>query len=365
MIKKNFNIQNKLIFFTLLTFIIAAIITTTFIFTACSNKKNNSDVTIGIANVTNCSEFYLYAREAAESTGAKVVDLDQVMPSYYTYEQTPKSKTYSSPEVEKIFKENHYGSSNYYDLTTNEKDSRGGVDLNTAIEMGVYQSYPSNVSKVMEGIDAVIIPGGEDVSPGIMLQDSTGTSKESNFQAANDVSDLLLVDYCIDNDIPFLGICRGMQMFCISQGAGVIDDIKDFYGPDGEKENAAAKHRDPKTEGRWFVPHDVNLATKIGSNDSALHKIFGTDTINNVPSWHHQLIRSVDRTPLYASGTNNTNGKDFIEAVELPGRKFAIGVQFHAELPIYLTNHNDERAKDFMDVELSRKLFQAFVDSAK
>lgn len=362
---KKSNTIRKLLFLTIFVVIFAVTLCIVLLNSSCSNEKSNNQVTIGIANVTKCSEFYLYAREAAESTGANVVDLDQIRPSYISYEQNKKPKTYTSAEVEKTFKENHYGSEDYYDLTSAMKDSRGGLDAEVAKKLSIYEEGPSNVTKVMEGIDAVIIPGGEDVSPGLLLQNSTGQSIESEFQAANDVSDSLLATYCLKYNIPILGICRGMQLMCIASGGGVVDDISDYFVSRGMDPAGVTEHRMENSKNRYFVPHDVKINQSVGKHDSKLHKILGVDEIKNVPSWHHQLVQSVEATPLYVSGYTPTYGYNFIEAVELAEEKFAIGCQFHIELPIYLENHQDEHASQFMEASLSKKLFNALVEAAK
>jgi putative glutamine amidotransferase len=39
--------------------------------------------------------------------------------------------------------------------------------------------------------------------------------------------------YCLDNDIPVMGFCRGMQMLGVISGAEVIQDIPTYFEQQG------------------------------------------------------------------------------------------------------------------------------------
>lgn len=107
-----------------------------------------------------------------------------------------------------------------YDL---EYDSNGtlisGVDEYRSLEPStaalVRQNgwKNSNAEEVLEDIDLVIFTGGEDISTSLYLipQVKDEPDEEIDFNAERDVSDFVLMCYCLDHDIPFLGLCRGMR----------------------------------------------------------------------------------------------------------------------------------------------------------
>ncbi|MBQ1890499.1 MAG: gamma-glutamyl-gamma-aminobutyrate hydrolase family protein, partial [Selenomonas sp.] len=48
------------------------------------------------------------------------------------------------------------------------------------------------------------------------------------YSAERDVSDYLLMSYCLEKDVPVLAICRGMQMLSVVSGADIIQDIPTY-----------------------------------------------------------------------------------------------------------------------------------------
>ena len=55
------------------------------------------------------------------------------------------------------------------------------------------------------------------------------------------------------------------------------------------------------------------------------------DVLQNVSSWHHQAVKSVEGTGLTVTAKTTLNGVDIIEAVENKDKTFCVGVQFHPE----------------------------------
>lgn len=68
-------------------------------------------------------------------------------------------------------------------------------------------------------------------------------------------------------------------------------------------------HRNEKSSPnayRDYSPHDVNVV-----KGSKLYDMAG-ELLQNVPSWHHQSLLSVDGTPLMMSGYTVVNGMKMI-----------------------------------------------------
>ena len=88
------------------------------------------------------------------------------------------------------------------------------------------------------------------------------------------------LSYCLDNDIPLMGFCRGAQMLGVVSGATIIQDIPTWFAQQGVDYNY--EHRREKGEGetcRDYVPHSVTLA-----EGSKLSEFYNTTTLTNCPS---------------------------------------------------------------------------------
>lgn len=169
-----------------------------------------SPVRIGIAwRADTDSEFYTNIVAAVKEAGGEPVLLEQVIDNDLEYEDgkvSPKGVSkdeYLDSEYSEIVKKNTYKN--------------------------------SNAEAVVRDVDAVIFTGGEDISP-MLLEDPEewiGIEEEKDFNATRDVSDYLLMAYCIDNDIPTMGFCRGMQMMAVVSGGTMIQNIPTFFEENG------------------------------------------------------------------------------------------------------------------------------------
>ena len=117
---------------------------------------------------------------------------------------------------------------------------------------------------------------------------------------------------------PVLGICLGIQSINVYFGGKLHQDIPG--------------HKEPGRD----IRHMVTLA-----RGSRLKEIMGIDRMA-VNSYHHQAIKAV-APELYASAVSDDG---VVEAIELPGEKFVVGVQWHPER--------------MQEEDSSRRLFEAF-----
>ena len=118
-----------------------------------------------------------------------------------------------------------------------------------------------------------------------------------------------LLRYCLDNDIPILAICRGMQMLSVVSGAEMIQDIPSYFEDLSIDYHYEHRNKLPSPGGyRNFSPHDVDLV-----KGSVISGIMGVDTVRKCPSWHHQAVMSVENTGLVVTGTTDTDGIPIIE----------------------------------------------------
>lgn len=268
------------------------------------------------------SESFVAACKAIEAAGGKPVVLDMVMSADLDYDAGKLA---------------------------GGTDAEGALTAEAAKLVRCNTWQGSNVEAVMDDIPAVVFPGGEDISPSLYYAPQPVEAREG-FSAERDVSDYLLMSYCLEKDIPILAICRGMQMLSVVSGADMIQDIPNYMREQGTDYDY--EHRnEPEEAGAYrdFAYHGV----KVLGHDSILYRLTGRDMIENAPSWHHQAVKSIEGTRLVVTGTAETSGMEMIEAVERPDKTFALGLQYHPEISV--VRENDEASLVY---------FQAIVDMA-
>lgn len=167
----------------------------------------------------------------------------------------------------------------------------------------------STDDEILDRIDGLILVGGADIGPinyGAEPHPTVDTPR-----VERDASELLLCQGARARDLPLLGICRGMQVMVIAHGGSLIQDLPDAgYG---------LAHRErPGT----FTEHPVTLAA-----GSRIAGIYG-DTRIETNSSHHQGI--ADPGTLTPTGWTDDG---LVEALEEPGSRFTVGVQWHPEHP--------------------------------
>ncbi len=253
-----------------------------------------------------------------------------------------------------------------YDLEYDEegmlidaKEPQGYLTSEAAKLVKINSWLNSNVEEMMEGVDCIIFPGGKDISPTLRYEEQpwNGIEEEADFSAERDVSDYLLMSYCIDHDIPMLAICRGMQMLSVISGAKIIEDLPVWFEEQGVEYND--EHRDP--EKKDLVPHSVNILAE----DSLLYEIVGQKTLAGCPSWHHQAVGDVSGTRLTVVAEAITDGLPVIEGVERQDRTFCMGLQFHPEVAVGKVLNQEANAGDFLDYETAMSFFEALIEAGK
>ncbi len=220
--------------------------------------------------------------------------------------------------------------------------------------------HGSNVEEVMKDVSFVIFPGGEDISPTLhSVKDQESHIEEEEYYNANrDVSDYLAMTYCLDQDIPVMGVCRGMHVLAVVSGAEMILDIPTYFEGRGVEYKNEHRNALDKPDGyRDYTPHDVTV-----SRDSLLYKIVDGEKIEKCPSWHHQAVKSVKGTPLVVTGSTDTDGIQIIEAIERTDKTFALGIQFHPEAAV--TKHLDhmENENIFMSKDKALSFFRWIIN---
>lgn len=215
----------------------------------------------------------------------------------------------------------------------------------------------TNVAEALKGVDAVFFTGGEDISPSLFKVPVKEANKGETINATRDISDYVLMAYCIDNNIPCFAVCRGEQMMGIVSGTTFIQDIPQYYEDKGIVYHQ--NHRmPPGTPNRTYERHDVELTT----TDSHLYKIVGSMEIKNVSSWHHQSVGSLEGTELIQTAKAVYDGVEILEGIENPNKDFCVGVQFHPENDVKLVVFDGKTTP--ADYEICLNFFKALVAAA-
>lgn len=161
-------------------------------------------------------------------------------------------------------------------------------------------------AQILDMIDALIIAGGSDVDP-----ESYGAEPHPETRGTNRTRDgfeLALARAAIERDMPLLGICRGMQILNVARGGTLHQHLDDVV-----------THR--HTPG-VFCDHEVVLEPGSLAAEAA-----GTERLA-VKSHHHQGVEELG-ADLDVTGRSPSDGT--IEAIEVSGRDFALGVLWHPE----------------------------------
>ena len=165
--------------------------------------------------------------------------------------------------------------------------------------------------EALELIDGLVLAGGADIDPG-----SYGARAHAETGATvpeRDAFELALVHAAIERDLPVLGICRGMQLINVALGGTLHQHLPEHLGHE--------EHR--RVPGSFDgAEHDVEIVP------GTLAAAVVGESLHASCSHHHQ---GVDRLGegLRRGGSSAIDG--LTEAIELPGRRFVLGVQWHPE----------------------------------
>ena len=170
---------------------------------------------------------------------------------------------------------------------------------------------PKDAPRFLERLDGLVLSGGSDVDPALYGQ--APRPELGKVVRERDDFELALTRAALERDLPILAICRGQQVLNVATGGTLIQDI-----PSTVKRGGG---HDARSE-RWERSHEVRIEP-----GSRLHRMLGRDRVD-VNSFHHQAVDELGRG-LVVSARSPVDG--IIEGVELPGRRFVIGVQWHPE----------------------------------
>jgi putative glutamine amidotransferase len=169
----------------------------------------------------------------------------------------------------------------------------------------------AHVPELLGRLDGLLLSGGADLDP--THYGETTHETVAGVSLERDAFELALSREALARDLPFLAICRGHQVLNVATGGTLVQDIP--------SQVSGALDHDPKRE-RWEPAHDVRILP-----GTRLREILGRDRVA-VNSFHHQSIKAPGQGVVVSA---RAVGDDVIEGIELPNRRFVVGVQWHPE----------------------------------
>jgi putative glutamine amidotransferase len=165
--------------------------------------------------------------------------------------------------------------------------------------------------EILDRIDGLVLAGGSDMDPA--TYGAERHPETVGMVPERDAFELALATRALERDLPFLGICRGMQVMNVARGGTLTQHLPDDLG-----------HEDHRRVLGTFenADHDVRLA------EGSLAARVARTTRHATKSHHHQ---GVDRIGDGLQVTGWATLDDLPEALEVPGGRFALGVQWHPE----------------------------------
>ena len=156
---------------------------------------------------------------------------------------------------------------------------------------------------LLDLVQGVVVTGGAfDIHPAHYGQEVRG--RLDRVDEGRTGLELALARACLERGTPILGLCGGMQALAVAAGGTLVQDIAaDVPG--------ALPHEQPTDPAETWHP--------LVSVDPRLPAA--------VNSTHHQAVADPGATRIIARAPDGV-----VEAVELPGHPFAVGVQWHPEM---------------------------------
>lgn len=180
-----------------------------------------------------------------------------------------------------------------------------------------YQDFTKGFKKAAASFDGIILTGGGDIHSSYFNQELH--PKANTIYPYRDEFEIKLCRFALNEGIPLLCICRGMQVLNVALGGGLIQHIEG-HSQDVPREQAS---------------HKVYIAP-----ETMLYKVYGPEL--SVNSLHHQAVGEIGNG-LKVSAVSEDG---VTEALEGTGGSFCMGVQWHPEA-----------------VDLGNKIFKLFIES--
>lgn len=178
-------------------------------------------------------------------------------------------------------------------------------------------------AETLDGLAGVVFTGGKDIHLAHYPNPPECDDFEHHMvrhrmhpEPERDAFELPLLRDALDRDLPIFGICRGCQVLNVALGGRLILDIRTEVRT--ELDHTSWNRRDETS-----VVHAVRV-----ERQTLLSRILPPDYAR-CNSRHHQAVRLDETFTARVSAVSPEDG--IVEAIEVPGRRWVLGVQWHPE----------------------------------
>lgn len=208
-----------------------------------------------------------------------------------------------------------------------EAIKHGGIANSTKVEIVWVESRLINNKEdleILKGVDGILVPGG--------------------FGKDGTEGKIMAIQYARENNIPFLGICLGMQMAVVEFCRNVLGiknanstELDDKCEPviylinEWEKDGKKEKRDESSNLGGTMR---LGAYPAVLADGSRLSKIYGKNKIEERHRHRYEVNKDfrskIEEKGLIFSGTSPDG--ELMECIELNRHPFFVAVQFHPEL---------------------------------
>ncbi len=160
---------------------------------------------------------------------------------------------------------------------------------------------------LVDSLDGLVVIGGGDIVAGSYGQEPD--DRNGGMNPYRDDLELRLLEAALDRDLPLLAVCRGLQVLNVLLGGTLIQQLPDVIG--------STDHQP--------VPGSFGQIAVRTEPATIVHRLLGNETV--VQCSHHQAVDVLGDRLLVSARSDD----GVVEAVEVLGRSFAVGVQWHPE----------------------------------
>jgi putative glutamine amidotransferase len=196
----------------------------------------------------------------------------------------------------------------------------------------------TDIDQLLEAVDGILLTGARaNVHPKRFRVEPQPAHEP--YDEGRDALALALIEACVAQGVPILGICRGFQEMNVAFGGSLHPEIRELPGRMNHRMfrlETGEIHPDPNVI--FAERHDVTLV-----QGGTFARMFGRERIR-VNSLHGQGILDLGER-IVVEGVAEDGTIEAIRVADAPG--FALGVQWHAEY-------------DAQSNAVNRALFEAF-----
>lgn len=174
----------------------------------------------------------------------------------------------------------------------------GGIPVHLPMDLAL-----DDVESLLQRLDGMVFTGGADIDPS--EYGARPSWEPYGSEPLRDAHERSVLSAAIQQELPTLGICRGLQLLNVHQGGTL--------------------HQDVPAHARYDVPPDHEAHDVRFVDGTLLHRLYGpTASVNTL---HHQTVDRLGSGLVIGALADDGT----VEAIELQGRP-VLAVQWHPEM---------------------------------